>query len=89
MEGGDREFAKFRAPALKAFLTACGQSVSGNKQELVARAIGCPCDNSSSASIVIHFPRPHWVGLKNYFNPERRGSGGRRWLQKVPRGVLG
>ena len=41
MEGGDSEFAKFTVPTLKAFLKARSQSVSGNKQELVARAIGC------------------------------------------------
>ena len=41
MEGGDSEFAKFTVPTLKAFLKASSQSVSGNKQELVARAIGC------------------------------------------------
>ena len=42
MEGGDSEFAKFTVPALKAFLKARSQSVSGNKQEPVAGAIGCP-----------------------------------------------
>ena len=41
MEGGDSQFAKFTVPALKAFLEARNQSVSGNKQGLVARAIGC------------------------------------------------
>ena len=42
MEGGDGEFANFTLPTLKAFLEACIHSVSGNKQELIARAIGCP-----------------------------------------------
>ena len=41
MEDGDSEFAKFIVPTLKAFLKARSQSVSGNKQELVARASGC------------------------------------------------
>ena len=40
MEGSDGEFAKFTVPTLKAFLKVSSQSVSGNKQELVARAIG-------------------------------------------------
>ena len=35
MEGGDSEFANFT-------LEARSQNVSGNKQSLVARAIGCP-----------------------------------------------
>ena len=42
MEGGDSEFANFTLPILKAFLEARSQNVSGNKQYLVARAIGCP-----------------------------------------------
>ena len=42
MEGGDSEFANFTPPTLKAFLEARSQNVSGNKQQLVARAIGCP-----------------------------------------------
>ena len=42
MEGGDSEFANFTLPTLKAFLEARSQNVSGNKQCLVARAIGCP-----------------------------------------------
>ena len=42
MEGGDSEFIKFTLPTLKAVLKAHSQSVSGNKQELVAHAIGCP-----------------------------------------------
>ena len=42
MEGGDSEFAKFTLPPLKTFLEARSQNVSGSKQELVARAIGCP-----------------------------------------------
>ena len=32
MEGGDSEFANFTLPTLKAFLEACSQNVSGNKQ---------------------------------------------------------
>ena len=39
MEGSDGEFTKFTGPTLKAFLKARSQSVSGNKQELVANAI--------------------------------------------------
>ena len=39
MEGGDSEFANFTLPTLKAFFEA---HVSGNKQQLAARAIGCP-----------------------------------------------
>ena len=39
MEGGDSEFANFTLPTLKAFLEA---HVTGNKQQLAARAIGCP-----------------------------------------------
>ena len=42
MEGGDSEFANFTLPTLKTFLEACSHNVSGNKQQLVARAIGCP-----------------------------------------------
>ena len=41
MEGGDSEFAKFTLPALKVFLKARSYNVSVNKQQLVARAIGC------------------------------------------------
>ena len=41
MEGDNSDFAKFTVPVLKVFLKARSQSVSGNKQELVARAIGC------------------------------------------------
>ena len=37
-KGGDSGFAKFTVPTLKAFWKACGQGVSGNKRELVARA---------------------------------------------------
>ena len=40
MEGGDNKLASFTVPALKAFLKVRSQNVSGNKQELVARAIG-------------------------------------------------
>ena len=40
MEGGDNKFAKFTVPTLKAFLKVRSQNVSGNKQELVARARG-------------------------------------------------
>ena len=32
VEGGDSELAKFTLPTLKAFLEACSQNVSGNKQ---------------------------------------------------------
>ena len=39
MEGGDSELAKFTVPSLKAFLKVCGQSVSGNKQKLVAHTV--------------------------------------------------
>ena len=42
MEGDDSEFANFTLPSLKAFLDVCSQNVSGNKQWLVARAIGWP-----------------------------------------------
>ena len=42
MEGGDSEFADFTLPTLKAFLEARSHNESGSKQELVARAIGCP-----------------------------------------------
>jgi len=42
MEGGDSEFANFVLPILKAFLEARSQNVSGNKEQLAARAIGCP-----------------------------------------------
>ena len=42
MEGGDSEFANFTLPSLKAFLEACSHNVSGNKQYVVTRAIGCP-----------------------------------------------
>ena len=34
MEGGNCEFAKFTVLALKAFLKACGQNVSGNSNNL-------------------------------------------------------
>ena len=40
MEGGDNKFAKFTVPTLKGFLKVPIQNVSGNKQELVARARG-------------------------------------------------
>ena len=40
MEGGDSEFANFTLPSLKAFLEARSHSLSGNKQQLVACAIG-------------------------------------------------
>ena len=39
MEGGDGKFAKVTVSASEAFLKACSQNVSGNKQELVARAV--------------------------------------------------
>ena len=41
-EGGDSEFANFTLPTLEAYLEACSQNVSGNKQQLIARAIGRP-----------------------------------------------
>ena len=40
MEGGDNKFVKFTVPTLKALLKVHSQNVSGNKQQLVARAIG-------------------------------------------------
>ena len=42
MEGGDSEFVKFTLLTLKAILKARSQNVSGDKQQLVAHAIGCP-----------------------------------------------
>ena len=42
MEGSDSEFVNFTLPASKAFLEPRSHNVSGNKQEIVARAIGCP-----------------------------------------------
>jgi len=42
MEGGDSEFANFLLLTLKAFFEARSHNVSGNKQQLVARALGCP-----------------------------------------------
>ena len=42
MEGGDSEFVNFILPTLKAFFEARSHNVSGNKQQLVARAIECP-----------------------------------------------
>ena len=33
MEGSDSDFANFTLPNLKAFLEACSQNVSGNKQQ--------------------------------------------------------
>ena len=42
MEGDDSEFANFTLPTLKAFFEARSHNVSGNKQYLVARALGCP-----------------------------------------------
>ena len=40
MEGSDSEFVKFTVPPLKALLKVCSHSVSGNKQELAAHAVG-------------------------------------------------
>ena len=40
MEGGNSEFVNFTLPTIKAFLEACSHNVPGNKQYLVARAIG-------------------------------------------------
>ena len=42
MEGGDSEFSNFTLPTLKAFFEACSDNVSGNKQQLVVRALRCP-----------------------------------------------
>ena len=42
MEGGDSEFAKFTLLTLNAFLKAHSPNLAGNKQQLVARAIGYP-----------------------------------------------
>ena len=42
MESGDSEFAKLTLPTSKAVLKARCHDVPGNKQKLVARAIGCP-----------------------------------------------
>ena len=42
MEGGDSEFENFTLPTLMVFLKARSHNVFGNKQQLVARAIGCP-----------------------------------------------
>ena len=42
MVGGDSKFANFTLPTLKAFLEARSHNVSGNKQQPVTRAIGCP-----------------------------------------------
>ena len=41
MEGYDSEFAKLAVIIFEAFLKVRRQSVSGNKQRLVARATGC------------------------------------------------
>ena len=41
VEGCDSEFAKLTLPTLKAFVEGRSQNVPGNKQSLVARAIGC------------------------------------------------
>jgi len=41
MEGGESEFAKFTLLTFKAFLEL-SQNLSGNKQQFVSRAIGCP-----------------------------------------------
>ena len=38
---GDSESVNFTLPTLNTFLEACSQNVSGNKQYLVARAVGC------------------------------------------------
>ena len=42
MEGGDSEFVNFTLPTLKEFFEARSHNESGNKQELVAHALGCP-----------------------------------------------
>ena len=52
MEGVDSEFANFTLPTLKAFLEARSHNVSDNKQQLVARAIGCPKCISFHAELV-------------------------------------
>ena len=43
MKGGNSEFVNFTLPTIKAFLEACSHNVPGNKQYLVARAIGIGC----------------------------------------------
>ena len=53
VEGGDSEFANFTLPILKAYVEARSQNVSGNKQSLVARAIGCPKTHFVSHELVI------------------------------------
>ena len=50
MEGGDSDFAKFTLPTLNAFLKAHSQNMFGNKQQLVARATGCPKPHLFSAN---------------------------------------
>ena len=40
-EGGEGKFAKVTVSILEAFLKARSESVSGNKQELVVRVVGC------------------------------------------------
>ena len=41
MEGGDSEFTKFTVATFESFLKARSQSLSGNKKQIVARAVGC------------------------------------------------
>ena len=78
MEGGDSEFANFTLPTLKAFLKARSQSVSGNKQELVARAIGCPKPHFVPQALVIFWSaakrRKHTVFILRHLSPERNSS---------------
>ena len=73
----DSEFANFTLPTLKAFFEARGHNVSGNKQYLVARALGCPktifSTNSRSSdqpqndakTLFVHPPSPFHG---NFFN---------------------
>jgi len=60
MEGGDSEFANFTLPTLKVFFEARSHNVSGNKQELVARTLGCPTENAffSRTELAIFWQAP-------------------------------
>ena len=57
MKGGDNEVAKFTLPNLKAFFKACSQNVSGNKQQLVARVIGCHKPHLPTNSLFSGYPK--------------------------------
>ena len=67
MEGGDSEFVNFTLPTLKTFLEACSQNVSGNKQELVTRAIGCPRTHFFH-ELAIFWSAIKW-GKNTFFSP--------------------